>query len=207
MPNRERNEQPRALNFSYVLNEPCVSRSVRRAVRLSGRFEGRRGAISRRFERMSDSELQACVIVEPPLLDQLRSADRVPNLIFTPSVGLPALLPRVLRLFNQYSTAPQVATIDLPFGGEEETEINLFGHPARMNASINRADAVLALIVMPNARTLLLSGSFEAPVPPVIERLVRDFSDQWTPERALWYKPAELADPEIRSLSDTHGSR
>jgi hypothetical protein len=197
------------INFSYVLNEPSTSRVVTRAVRASRRYSRKKPQLLRWFSNLSDTELADAISSDPHVSDLSQLAGSVT--VLTASVGLPELLPRVLQLCSQKNPVG-VSSIDGPGDIDRSPRGQLFGEPAMINFALNRDptdDVIVAgLIVRPGERGLMLKWSMAGTDGPEdlplsqsartdLETLIRDYSDQWTPSRALWGQPVEITRPAV----------
>jgi hypothetical protein len=197
------------INFSYVLNEPSTSRVVTRAVRASRRYSRKKPQLLRWFSNLSDTELADVITSDPPVNELSQLADSVT--VLTASVGLPELVPRVIQLCSELNST-SVALIDGPGERVRSPRGQLFGEPAMINLALNRdpsGDVIVAgLIVRPGERGLMLKWSMAGTDGPEdlplsqsartdLETLIRDYSDQWTPSRALWGQPVEITRPAV----------
>jgi hypothetical protein len=197
------------INFSYPLNEPSTSREVSRAVRASQRFGRNRTKLLRKFSNLSDSTLSAAVTIDPPMDDLKFRTESLTAL--TVSTGLPELLPRVLRLCSERNDI-RVILVDGSVDELEAAHAELFSEPARLNTARSddpELDIIVAgLMVRPGEHSLMLKWAKVRPPESAddllgqdarvkLEMLIRDYADQWTPDRALWDQPIESARPSI----------
>jgi hypothetical protein len=208
------------LNLSYVLHEPSTSRAVRQAARASRRFARRKGNLLRDFSRLNDAELRDCLVLHPRTADVLRSY-RPGDVIITATVGLPDLLARCIEVTQDSQGSGNITIVDSPSPHPQPTEVEFFGATAGLNfgggSNETREMVVAGLIVRPGRGSLMLTATRinvgsenhdDGRVCRELESLIRDFVDQWTPEKALWEVPAERAIPEVlRTVEGSNGSQ
>jgi hypothetical protein len=205
MPAESPHLDPLSLNLSYVLNEPSDSRAVRRAARVSRRFARRHKKILQSFRKMGDEEFRSCLHVSPRLRNEL-TADSEVELATTAQVGIPELLAKAISLSRGTHIAPDVTNIDIDPMDVDEGPV-LFGHPAAIPGITGTPGFAGGLVVMPEERSLLLCGAVTNDPLRVIEDVIRDYHDQWTPGRALWRAPLEMVDRSILIPAETAGNR
>lgn len=195
-----------SVNLSYVLHEPSTSKSVKRAARAIKRFERHQPGLRDRILKLSDSDLLGRVICVPGSNDSAGSlTSDVP--IISAHVGLPELLPRIIRLLTGVDFLPEIHLIDDPIHAQKPVELQLFGAPARFDLPLDKGGdipvAIAGLVVRPGNETLMFSCSL-VPFSDAlrsVEALIRDHHNQWMPQRSLWAAPAEVTIPEV--LIDT----
>lgn len=167
----------------------------------------------RSFSAKSDAELGDHVHVSPHLIESIP-----PNLnqfsILTANVGLHELLARAISVAISTGEALATSHIDSNEPDHELHRVTFFGSPAHLSGLTLDGPAkpvlVAILVVRPGRHDLMLAGEFvsapntsgpetseRAAILGVMENLIRDFADQWTPPRTLWDVPAEIAMPEI----------
>ena len=191
-------EQALALNLSYVLHEPSTSRTVRRAVRDLRRFARRRAHLLRAFDNMSTPELAKRVSISPDLksiLEQQTSGKSV----LTASTGFPELLPAAIAELQGTTQRPELIVIEQQLHPTSDAErLALFGHPTLISGSFPADAVTCGLVLMPDEKSLLLTGSPRSAPAESLEDLIRDFAGQWLPSRNLWDHPIEISEPRIR---------
>jgi hypothetical protein len=203
------------LNLSYVLHEPSTSRTVRQAARTSRGFARRKGNLLRAFSRLSDADLRACVVLHPRTADALRGR-RPRDGIITASIGLPDLIARCIEVTQDLRDTGNITIVDSPSPHLQPTEVEFFGATAGLNfgeeVSEKRESVVAGLIVRPGGESLMLTATrinvgsenhVDGRVCRELESLIREFVDQWTPEKTLWDIPAERGIPEVLRAVDS----
>lgn len=211
------NEQAMALNLSYVLREPSSSKHVRRALREARRFARRRARLLRAFGNLSGEAFQSNLLIHPELTRQLGRHRHIGS-VYSVSAGLHELLPRAVLQAVQLSETSSPVLIDAAEAANGRSSIHLFGHPVQApdihSGSADRATLVAGLIVRPGESTLMLVGDFmgkhgdpEKNLSRAFESIIRDYTDQWLPARALWESPLECADPTIIEDQRSAGGR
>lgn len=206
-----------ALNLSYVLREPSASKQVRRALREARRFARRRARLLRAFGDPSGKALQSHLLIHPPLARQLGSHLDI-RAVYSASVGLHELL---FSAVSQVVLIPETSSpvlIDDPGTANGRSRMQLFGHPVQApdvhSESADRATLVAGLIVRPGESTLMLVGDVigehgdpDTDLSRAFESIIRGYTDQWLPARALWKSPLECADPTILEDQRSVGGR
>lgn len=207
-----RDESSLRLNLSYVLHEPSDSRSVSRAIRASRRFARDSERILQGFATLPDAELISRIQVPPGLENALRNVSAGTK-ILAPDVGLRDLLPRAITAIQERALedlAISFIDVDGRSASSESVYVQLFRGTATV-AGVPEDDPeagvfALALVVRPGASSLQLVGEYLSdPVSSTdsgtrrwsdatlwaLEGIIRDYADQWTPDRSLWDEPAE----------------
>jgi hypothetical protein len=211
------------INLSYVLHEPSDSRAVHRAARASNRFDRNRRSMLQQFQSLSDAALRERLVIAPTLDGDTATID-ADTLILSAQVGLPELVPDVLRACNpvEEGAQPPIPLLaDGAFSPPECMYVQLFRAPAFL---VNPAEFaspgplyVLAVVRRPGGGSLQLVGEgVDSPfdiddhgqpgwgrsVIRALERVIQAYVDQWTPVRPLWDRPAEVELPEYASRDE-----
>ena len=194
------------LNLSYVLHEPSSSATVGRFVQQL--FVNARSATraSRRMETWTDERLLPTIVVrdERVLWDFQRDAS---SIVLTIDLGASSLLHRTLHLL-------------LPSRSSIRTlwSVDHWSAEARpYRCTLFRAETTIALpappefrawfailVFRPGWRSLLLDlsrlsvATFHHDLVRTLERVIRDYTDQWWCWRPWWPVPAEEALPELK---------
>ncbi len=193
-------------NLSYVLHEPSSSATVRRFVQQL--FGNARTAIraSRRMETWTDERFLPTIVVrdERVLWDFQRDASPI---VLTIDLGASSLLRRALHLL-----LPSTSSIRTLWS------LDRWSAEARSyRCTLFRAETTIALpappefpawfailVFRPGWRSLLLDlsrlsvATFHRDLVRTLERVIRDYTDQWWCWRPWWPVPAEEALPELQ---------
>ncbi len=197
-----------AVNLSYVLHEPSRSPVVESAARsLLRSCRSAQRALARALH-WSDDEMVIRVVVrdEPVLWEFQRSLQAGGALVLTIDLGATDLLGRVLGLFSPPHRSLRIVPIDHPTPSTERRTVTLFRAPAQLYLPAGLSDdawfAILAF--RPGWRSLLLDLTHfigDEPVSSltkVVERVVREHTDQWWCREPWWPAPAESTLSELR---------
>jgi hypothetical protein len=200
------------VNLSHVLREPSESRAVRHAVREIARFERRKPGYLRSFPAALEQGSSHRLHVSPGLTP-LALSRRPISRVISASIGVSELLGPAMTQAGFIVEAADFLFVDGKDSGPDRIDVPLFGSqaqlPAQTFASADGSVLTAALIVRPGSRELLIAGteiknanseterSMRDRIARALEDLIRDYVDQWTPERALWTGPAEQFTPEI----------
>lgn len=214
----DENESSIRLNLSYVLHERSDSRIVRRQARACRRFQRKHTALLNSFMRLPDDDLASAIVVSNSFAAS-HSGNPGVDRVLTVSAGLPDLLPRALSVTGTVGPEPsdeRFIALDQGFTAAGCTYVQLFrGIAALPRIAASDSILVAALLVRPGEASLMLTGQrfelsqtqrnsnpVELPrIRSLLESIIRDHVDQWTPERALWDGPAESTLPEFQSQS------
>ncbi|GEM_PF-547911 len=194
------------LNLSYVLHEPSSSATVRRFVQqLLDNARAASGA-SRRIMTWTDERFLPTLVVRDERVLWNFQRDQSP-IVLTIDLGASSLLQRALHLLLP-STSPvrTVWSIDRWSGDTRSYSCTLFRAETTiaLPASSEFPAWFAILVFRPGWRSLLLDLShlsattFHRDLVRTLERVIRDYTDQWWCWRPWWPVPAEEVLPELQ---------
>lgn len=195
------------LNLSYVLHEPSTSQVVGQTARTLLQHLRKAQHLLPRFVRSPEEMLLRQIVYRNPTAVWTLQQHTAP-LIFTLDVGASVLLPEVLELIlPARQSLPGCWWLDQPTREAEPRNLLLFGGPTRLFFPRQfAATMVFAILVFrPGWRSLLLDLTL---IPDsdkmnqlgtTIERIIREFVDQWWALRPWWKVPAEYQLGELQS--------
>ncbi|MCX2726229.1 hypothetical protein OO015_01800 [Thermomicrobium sp. 4228-Ro] len=192
------------VNLSYVLHEPSWSRVVTEHVQLVLRQAKRARRAVHQLANLPDGALVTRIVArDDRALDRLQRD--CPSCIVSIDLGASPLLRRVLPLILPSGRPPpDIIWLDRP--SPQSIVLELFGRSVRL--AVPQLDAPILwfaiLVSRPGWNSLLLDAVWVtgehlvSHLALTIERVLRDYTDQWWAQRAWWDRPAEMAYPELR---------
>ncbi|MDW8059207.1 MAG: hypothetical protein RMK01_03955 [Thermomicrobium sp.] len=194
------------IGLSYVLHEPSFSSTVLAHVRAVLAGYQRAWRALRALARLDDEELLTRIVVrDEDAIDRLQR-EASPS-VLSLQLGASPLLARVLALVSPTGAAePVIRWLDRPLERTPSHSIPAFRTELRLALPPEDGSAPwLAVVVFrPGWTSLLLDvvplggDDVVAYLGRALERVLREYTDQWWARERWWDRPAEEVYPELR---------